>query len=501
MSTFTHCRWIALALMAGCLESTYNEPNACSDMVSCTDPERSFCYLGNCIAPPDAGLEASVVGDANGDGTVGDAAIDAAADAPGSCSQSGDCSGRLPICAMSQCRACANSTECVGFDLGHGVCAPTGAMSGACVECATAEDCKSARKGCDVDTGSCVACVHNEDCATGLCSSGQCAEESTQVYVDATPAKCLGGDGSYGKPFCTVTLGLAKAMIPASPHTVIVRAGSYGENVLVTPGATTQVTILGVGKPTLSAPTGMTPALTVQTNGLNTDITVDGFVIVGSTGHAILCAGVGGMNSKTKLTIVRSTVQGAAQNGINSSNCTLTLDRDVIQSNAGGGVYLSASDFTLTNLLITSNGNNMSSFGAISVSQQQTTKTLFNLTLVANNSDPGLVSGIDCVGNPPLSIFNTVLFGNDGQRDFSNKCAPNSSAYVGGMLSGNVNLTGCTQGQIFKDSQFHLQTAMGSCVLVNKGQTPMSPIPALDFDLDGSPRPVGAYDIGAYEAP
>ncbi len=500
MSTFTHCRWIALALMAGCLESTYNEPNACSDMVSCTDPERSFCYLGNCIAPPDAGLEASVVGDANGDGTVGDAAIDAAADAPGSCSQSGDCSGRLPICAMSQCRACANSTECVGFDLGHGVCAPTGAMSGACVECATAEDCKSARKGCDVDTGSCVACVHNEDCATGLCSSGQCAEESTQVYVDATPAKCLGGDGSYGKPFCTVTLGLAKAMIPASPHTVIVRAGSYGENVLVTPGATTQVTILGVGKPTLSAPTGMTPALTVQTNGLNTDITVDGFVIVGSTGHAILCAGVGGMNSKTKLTIVRSTVQGAAQNGINSSNCTLTLDRDVIQSNAGGGVYLSASDFTLTNLLITSNGNiTNSSFGGISIPQQATTSLIFHLTIVNNSARNNAIAGITSAD--ALTATNTVLFGNMGMAEHDSNLTPSNCAYVGANSGSSVDLSGC-QGQVFKSSSdFHLLTGMGTCVLVNKGHTPTSPPAALSFDLDGSPRPVGAYDIGAYEAP
>ncbi len=416
-------------------------------------------------------------------------------DAVGSCSQNSECSGSLPICDMNACRACAMSSDCA-FDVAHPVCAQSGNLAGACVECTTSSDCQSKQMACDVAHNVCAACEKNEECSTGLCSAAICALAATQVYVDGS-AHCIGADGSYDKPFCTISEGLNQAMIPGSPHVVVVRSGSYSDILTVTSGAVAQLTLIGLSQPTLTA-NGVSPAVTVQSSGPALDLTIDNFVLTGARGHTLACSGYADAPGKTKLTLQRSTVQNGAKIGINSSNCTLRLDRDVIKNNGGGGIYLSTTDFTLTNLLVVGNGTTTTSFGGITVPLQATTSLIFNLTIVNNSARNSAYGGI--TSSEALAATGIVLFGNGGMAEHDNNFSPFACAFVGANSGSSIDLAGCHQGQIFKDSQFHLQTGAGACVLVDKGHAPMSPPAQLSFDLDGNPRPVGAYDIGAYES-
>ena len=438
---------------------------------------------------------------------------------PIACTTSGQCTvSTQPICdpTAHKCRACASSAdagpsaECSGTR-------PLCSSTGACVECLSNADCIGAGMSCNVPTGTCVPCVMNTDCSSGLCNAGTCADPSTLLYVNnAANARCSdSGAGTLMQPFCTVKKGL-DASAQAGGKQLIVLAGTYAENVSIAPpAATTYVSrAIGVGQPTI-APATAGAAVTLDKSNGATQITVtlDGFIIKGAggtSGHGILCGGSSTNTAATKLTLLRSTVMGNAQNGLSASNCDVTLDQDVIgPSNAQGGIYLNGSDFTLQNLLVYKNGTpdpGGSNFGGIDVASVATRKTIYDLTVVKNKAAAAATaSGIVCPVSQPL-IVDTVVFLNGGPASEINglACKPDHSSFfgasLGGMGTNNYELSTCaTDGsQLFKNpatDDYHAKPGGSApCSLVGIGTSSGAPA----YDLDGTTRP-SAPSIGCLE--
>jgi hypothetical protein len=205
----------------------------------------------------------------------------------------------------------------------------------------------------------------------------------------------------------------------------------------------------------------------------------------------------------------RTAIQNSSQIGISATSCDVTMDEDIVgPANAGGGISLTNSDFTITNALVIGNGGTLKLFGGIQATWNGTASRakIVNCTIVENTAknQAGVYSGLDC--SAITTTTNTAIIGNlNAPTEVKATCPLDHSASIGATGSGNIDLTGCTEGNLFAAAGTNytpVSTPMAPCtkVLVNAA----TPAGAPDHDLKGSPRPQPAGsnpDVGAIEAP
>jgi hypothetical protein len=493
----------ASLLLAACFHSIYFDRRACNTSADCTDGKIGiFCDRGSCVSTPPDGFDFDALPDLP----------------PQACKQSSECAISIqPICELSNglCRKCqavdgGTSSECMAKGADRPLCA----ASGACVECASKRDCVNAKKACDVGSGACVPCVTNGDCASGLCSTGSCADPAQLIYVQASGPNCPGaGSGTFDDPFCTIQAGINQGATMGK--TVIVLGGTYSENVTITPTAAFSVRVVGVGQPSIS-PVAAGPAVRISNASHMVNVTLDGFIIqnaTGAAGHGLDCGGSNADLQLTKLKVIRSTLRNNAQLGAKSSYCVLTLDQVVVgPDNKQGGISVADTDVTVMNAVVHRNGTggvSGSAVGGMLMGSNATGKVI-NAVFADNLMRMGALaaSGLGCTAG--AIVFNVALRSNSGgmlEID-SGTCAPDHSAFVGGAVSGtnNRDLTSCPPESTFTNPAAAdyrpLVSANATCTLIDVGIGTFMSTAAPAYDLEDRMRPQhGVFDIGAFEAP
>lgn len=424
----------------------------------------------------------------------------------------------LPVCGKDgRCAAC--DSNAVTPDMGVSECAavhpalPFCSKKGTCVECLAAADCIKAQGTCNTKTFTCDKCVENADCASGLCENSKCADPKNLIYVDSAACATGKGMGTYEQPYCKVQDGIDHKSA-VLPKTVVVRKGTYAENLSIdATAATINLVLLGANGAVLQPASGGEPALKLvgDATGINKLLaTVIGFTITGATQkEAVNCVG-SAAQGQTTLKLQHATIRDNTDVALSALSCDITIDQALIgPRNDRGGVSLTASDFTITNTVITKNGaetanmNPGSDVGGISVALLAKRAIVMNTSVVANSSKLlADASGIVCPGGNKMIVGNTVIFGNTGGKGgtqiTTKNCNMDKDAFPGAMTP-NIDLTTCTMDDLFM-SDYHLKKGNAPCTLVDQGSNAPASQPAPDYDLDGNHRPAGTgFDIGAYE--
>lgn len=192
----------------------------------------------------------------------------------------------------------------------------------------------------------------------------------------------------------------------------------------------------------------------------------------------------------------------SAVNGMDAVGSKVVLDRDTFgPKNGASGISMSNSSFTITNTLVHHNGYAQYPSGGIHIEgTAKVSQVVFNTT-VADNA--GMAPGIDCADSTPV-IANTVVF-NDSAPQVATvaKCSTTKSAFSGG---GTPDLSSCA-GKVFANVAMSnykpLTGSPASCSLIGQGANSVTPpggtTVTTDHDILGAPRPLGRYDIGAYQ--
>jgi hypothetical protein len=365
-------------------------------------------------------------------------------------------------------------------------------------ECAISADCKDPKKPV-CDTGVCRPCAQHAECASLLClPSGTCAP--SVIFVDNH--NCQGGDGSSPqKALCEVQAALALADKSPGMHFYARVAASstsyaacglaagqielYADPPYKMGGAGPWATIAGANQPS------------VTLSGTQSQLTLDGFEITGSTMDAIICTT--GMTGP-KLTVSRSWLHDVSGAGLNGTKCIVTVERDVIgPGNARGGIALTDGGYTIENSFVVENAGFKPGI-AISGAAAGTLR----FVSIGGNGGVALAGGLAC--NAPVTLQHSILWGNSSDglgSPVSGTCTFDDDDLQSGILLGNSNQSLAPD---FVDAgaghvDYHLKmTAASTACCVDKLPKAMMPNPDDPVDLDGTSRPLGAgYDRGAHE--
>jgi hypothetical protein len=353
----------------------------------------------------------------------------------------------------------------------------------------------------------------------GICTSaGACATVGQVVFVDnrgSTKSVCDGvhssRNGTLGDPFCDISEAL-----PSPSPFVLVRGTSQAYDVLNIPNsASLTLTIVGPGlnaatPATITPSSNNVPAVSVTSDSVHAlTITLDGLIVAnaGGTGNGIQCTGTV-TTSLTKLTVVRTIIEGNAQVGLTATNCQVIVDETIVgpvgagSTNSGGGISLASCLYTLTNTVIHHNGSAAATKALLLSGPGNASNQIINLT-IADNISNGTAAGLYCTETTNPTVFNIALNGNT-TADVTG-CTLSTSAYKGGTGT-NQDTTACASGDLFLAPASYNYTPKippgGSCTvaLANSGSKTGAP----DHDILGSPRPqpIGSNpDVGAYEVP
>jgi hypothetical protein len=466
---------VAVALVAAACWKTRPNPLYCDDTVACnSDPTRPFCDTATheCIA-------------------IGDLGADLGPDLAKMCTSSTTCtSGSARFCDATSgtCRACMAS-DCASPS---GVCATSGPLSGACVECVDEGPCMAAQKTCDAASGTCVACSKHSECGSGICDAGKCVKATDIAYVDNQHTGCASGDGSQANPLCEVNPAIAtmKAYVRVAGS-----ATSYAQ-IAVMSASNVTVTIVGPGKSaSLTArfkPASAVAAL-IQPAGGTTKVVLDGLELIGEStpAHAgVSCSGAGGT---ADLTVRDCYVHASGGVGISSDTCTLTLAQNFVANNQGGGVTVTSGSYDIQNNLIYLN----TATNAPGVTIGASTSGTFRFNTVAkNNNSGGGSGGMNCVSS--AQVLDSIIFANTVAAAQVTGCT-----LVRTATGGTDGVTGdFATPPTFVDplTDFHLKPGSdpnNKLCCVDKAASTGSP-PSVDVDNTKRPKG-GGYDVGAHE--
>jgi hypothetical protein len=459
------------------------DDNACAPGYHC-DPDLNACVPTG--TPPDANHEAG----------GGDGGTDAGGDTAPECAQSSDCTNSdRPICADHACRACGGDPECQDRDPAKPAC-----VSGQCLECSTSAHCSGATPLCGADQ-TCRACTADLECQqgpqpeVGVCVAGACPGPADVLWVDGN-ATCP-CDGSQASPFAHV----ADAVTAATTGTrkiIVVRPGTYIENVVVKDDRLTGLLVVGL--------LGGEARIQALPSGIAVDIDLSGSVTlrrlhlrgVGATGTptpALQCATAACTGEELE-------VSTAGTVGVEGSGTgPLTLRRSRVHHNIGGGIHLSNfSSYVIENNFIWQNGNPLSSLGGISFASSFGTMRFVNNTVYGNRVKTTLVGGVHC-DSASVVTTNNILWENRNdsglaETDATGGCTISYSVIDVPAIAGTNHNTGDNPqfADLLSDPiDLHLTTASGGAL------GGADPTQAPDDDIDGDPRPltVGHTDIGA----
>jgi len=241
--------------------------------------------------------------------------------------------------------------------------------------------------------------------------------------------------------------------------------------------------------------------LNINSNPTLTNITIRGNV-------AIDGGGIFNINSSPPLTNV--TISGNQANsggGMVNDRSKSVLTNVTISGNvgnAGGGMYSFNSSLALTNVAVSGNTGS----GIVNINN---TLVLTNTTISGNTP-----AGVSNLSGSSVWSYNTIIWGNSGQQirnGLSDPARPTTvtlsfSIVQGGLPQGVID----GGGNLFVDPLFvapvdpaSAPTTAGDLRLqpgspaMNTGNSALVPA-GVTTDLSGSPRFVGAVDMGAYEA-
>ena len=315
------------------------------------------------------------------------------------CLGDGDCvrDATKSFCRAGLCVGCAGAgaSACAGRNSAKPVCMP----GGACVECATSDDCKAAVKPiCDTSVNVCVACTSDAQCSgksgPGVCmfqQDGHCATDAESVYVGKSAAgTCSDSGASAGSaqvPYCTAQTGLGVAKSSGKPVVVVMGQvqGGFAAGALASP-----LTI--VGKNAIIKPADYADGIAI-TSG---EVYLRGVTVAGNP----------------------SGVTGIGVNAQAATGATVVLHMDgcTIKDNPGGGILLVGASFDIRDSVVSGNGPGQTAggtvWGGIRVESLPTGgQASLNLMTIQKNLATGLTcsgvvqgQGVLASGNTPLDI-------------------------------------------------------------------------------------------------
>jgi hypothetical protein len=398
-----------------------------------------------------------------------------AADAAPACATSDDCGSDAPICDHGACRRCVADDECTG-----GVCTE---YSGACVAEALAVFVAPAPAGMDAGT-----CTRAQPCATFAYALGQVSSTREVIAI---------GPGSYSVPGAQVitvntrngpvTQPLVISGPSVDPTQVMLdnAGGSAAADVIYASSQSQQLVIEGL------TVTGPGEGMHIDAPVILSHVAVEH---MGGAGVVSSPPMMGGTPAGTSMHVWDSRIEDSAGVGLIAQANGLEVLRSVVIGNTGGGVQTQRSALSIASSIIVANGTGTGAVGGIRMlNSNGLTGSLAFDTIADNQASSGNVVGVSADG--PVTMIDTIHV-NNGSGALCATCSATYSLFPAGTPAppGVGNLAG--------DPAFVNQASGDYHILPSSAAHDMGhPASAVDYDVDGQPRPQGAYDIGADEIP
>lgn len=445
----------------------------------------------------------------------------------------GACKGTCESCALSGteglCTDIASGQdpdqECMGTSpCGGDVCDGAGACTAfkpattVCKsECSTTDTITVNQYLCD-GQGACQTAPKAMSCSPYYCKTtsgvGACQNTCT-IHSDCVKGSLCDRSeahvAGYGKCIDTAAVAVCSNYPDIVDALAMINSGSGNiTHLLLTTSFTNTLTLkkgpvflVGDGKTTLKPPSSTSSTAIISVEG-GAKVTLQGLILDGTTtiDNGVFCEGTSAKVGS--LTIIESTLKGAAFAGVATDYCHLTLRRNTIQKNTCFGVSAGNGMKTIINNLVTDNGVSTGGTQCLSYptgvylyktdSSIPDTVTFSHNTIVKNLSIAPDKSQVVCfqVGisaAPTLrnSIFWTTLS--------SLSVAPISGCnYLDSVVQGGTGATVINSDPLLSTS--YVPGPKSPCI--DAAVAPSGTV----LDILGKPRPAivgGKADLGAFE--
>lgn len=386
-------------------------------------------------------------------------------------------------------------------------------------DCTTSADCGPSAPVCDPSIKVCRGCTADAECTAGVCLEyvGQCTPSAAAIYV--SPSGMDTGTCALDQP--CATLGFAVQQLGVARRVIRVGDGSYG----ATGAPVLRIPNLGLGRIVVSgergsatgalltaASDGVTNPAVVQTD-TSTDVVIEGLTIHdgGSSGMrpgggvtlyrvAIVGNAARGIDANSMQTgavhIWESRISGNGSDGIafGGQSGSLEVLRSEISHNAGGGAYIQKGAATIVDSLVVKNGSSSSFYGGLRYQNLNGLPQVLQFDTIADNHSGTSPAGVFADNNLSLAVDDCILAGNnaDTSPQICAQCTATFSLFVGAAPVGSFSGAPAFVDPATDD--YHLRPTSAA-----RGQA--DPNATLRLDIDGEPRPQGAFDIGADEIP
>lgn len=401
------------------------------------------------------------------------------------CDATHPCAASAPICdAMTKkCGACTMDAQCDALDKTKPRC-----LKGVCAQCTPGSkiDCAmdATKALCDA-AGFCRGCKSGSECTDGVCyDDGRCAPPDDFIYVNADTCMMRMPDGSAGAPLCEVADAIPLVM---ANKRVVKIAGSlfaYVKTVAI-PGK--DVILSGPGRDAMTTARFQVIGASAITIDPNSKVVIDGLTISGAGNDGITCS------SNSKLTVLRSKLDGNHQAGLNAGSCDVTIDQSWFETNRYGALRFGpGAKYVVTNSFLINNG-----VSAPAVTIDPTAMGTFAFDTVANNYGPSF-GAIDCgMGATPKVIERSIVWNNGtrpGPSQFNGDCK------LVDTLTGEDTADGAIKDMPLVDgATFKLMGPVGANPAIDRVKAGASGL-LPDHDGNNRPRPSGkGWDVGADE--
>lgn len=364
-------------------------------------------------------------------------------------------------------QACKLDTDCKNSTLP--VC---NTDIGVCTQCFsknTHNSCPDTSPRCEIDT--CVACVDDGDCeSTSAClPSGACANSATVIHVVSAGGSDLPSCGASG-PGNACTLTRALAIVTATKNVI-----KFDDSGVYAPDTNNFLVVMSV---TIDARTGAIlhrikdgPILALMPGA---NATILGGKLQGTNqapphGDGLRC------DSSSTLNLDKTSIEANSGSGIIANNCTviaknihvtgnavrgidfqkpdmpravsITLSQSLISLNGNGGLNVDQGSFKIIGNAFFDNGDAMvtqmpsnNPNAAVTISTAFDATNIFDFNTIAhNNSQNGVIAGVDCKAGSGFIGRNNIIWNNFGNTtaQITGNCMYSYSFIQQASLTGN----------------------------------------------------------------